>query len=65
MIIHSVISPDDIFFNAVSAARTIKIDGGFLETEETGGEIRVRRLISTDPSMYLKKEYYPFSGYKE
>ena len=64
MILHSIISPDDIFFNTdVQPAQTAykRIDGGIVELDGT----RVRRLISTDPRLYLDKRYYPYSEYKD
>ncbi|MBP5606307.1 MAG: hypothetical protein J6X60_12340 [Ruminiclostridium sp.] len=66
MILHSIIDPRDIFFN-VSCPRDKsggityrKISGGILEL--SGGT--VRRLISTDPGLFLDSRYFPDSRYK-
>jgi len=63
MILHSIISPADIFCNrdeppAIPVYRRIK--GGIVELD---GEHRVKRLISTDPKMYLDGRYQPYSAY--
>ena len=61
MILHSIVSPSDIFCNMdVQAPEYRQIDGGMLEVENG----RVRRLISTDPRLYLDKRYFPRSEYK-
>lgn len=35
------------------------VKGGFLEWTRDGGTSRVARLISTDPSAYLRADYAP------
>lgn len=63
MILHSIISPSDIFCNTdVQPPKTVckRIEGGMIEL--SGG--RVRRLISTDPRLYLDPRYTPYSRYK-
>ena len=64
MILHSIVSIPDIFCNTESSLpcreyRTV--NGGILELE--GG--RIKRLISTDPAMYLDRRYMPDTEYKE
>ena len=64
MPIHSIISLSDIFCNMdMSLPKTEykQINGGLLEIEEFSGKKRVRRLISTDPKLYLSKKYMPYS----
>ena len=63
MILHSIVSPSDIFCNTgMRKPQTVcrRIDGGLLELR--GG--RVERLISTDPRLYLDRRYYPYTPYK-
>ena len=58
MILHSIISPSDIFYNSEQAMRKPvykQIQGGMVELD---GD-RVKRLISTDPKMYLDARYAP------
>lgn len=60
MIIHSIINPYDIFCNSEQASRRPvyrQIKGGIVELD---GE-RIKRLISTDPRMYLDARYAPDS----
>ncbi|MBQ9483495.1 MAG: hypothetical protein IJU82_04820 [Ruminiclostridium sp.] len=64
MLIHSIVSLSDIFCNTGEKAPEItykQIQGGMLELDGT----RVRRLISTDPRLYLDKRFVPFSEYKD
>ncbi len=66
MILHSIISPQDIFCNESLQNKKTggisyrKINGGILEL--SGGI--VRRLISTDPRLFLDGRYFPDSIYK-
>lgn len=64
MILHSIISPYDIFFN-MDELRPVpeyrNINGGMVELENG----RVKRLISTDPKMYLDGRYQPYTKYGE
>ena len=59
MILHSIVSPSDIFFNStdVQPRRHIyrRINGGLLELDGN----TVTRLISTDPRLYLDRRYCP------
>ena len=64
MLLHSIVSLSDIFCNTDMTATEItyrQINGGILELDGT----RVRRLISTDPRLYLDPRYCPFSEYKD
>lgn len=64
MLMHSIVSLSDIFFNMDRAAPDItykQIKGGILELDGT----KVRRLISTDPRLYLDPRYCPYSDHKE
>lgn len=66
MILYSIISPDDIFCTGeVTKTGFCPINGGLVEYIELDGKKTVRRLYSTDPSMYLDGRYSPsekFSG---
>ncbi len=65
MILHSIISMDDIFCrNTVNAPMYKEINGGILELEGNGEEAYVKRLYSTDPRMYLDSRYVPYSKVK-
>ena len=63
MILHSIVSLSDIFCNTdvqAPAPEYRQINGGLIEVENG----KVRRLISTDPRLYLDKRYFPRSEYK-
>lgn len=69
MVIHSIVSLSDIFCNSgeneCSYTAEIKpIQGGYLEIWEQGGEKSIRRLISTNPALYLDKRYQPYTSIK-
>lgn len=69
MVIHSIVSLSDIFYNSCESeygytAETRPIQGGWLEISEQDGEKRIRRLISTNPALYLDKRYLPFTSIK-
>ena len=64
MILHSIVSPSDIFCNTGSPLPHPEyraVDGGIVELEAG----RIRRLISTDPAMYLDKRYMPFTDFPD
>lgn len=64
MILHSIISPYDIFCNSEQALQKPvyrQIKGGMIELD---GE-RIKRLISTDPKMYLDTRYTPGAALSE
>ncbi len=59
MIIHSIVSPDDIFFaESVNQTQLLPIRYGFIEVE-CGKNSVVRRIISTNPYDYLNPAYQP------
>ena len=63
MIIHSVVSPDDIFpVSDIGSTSLVPIKHGFVEVE--GDTMRVRRLISTKPDDYLNAAYQPFCKFR-
>ncbi len=58
MILHSIVSPSDIFCNRdelPASSEYRRVPGGTVEVVNG----RVRRLISTDPRMYLNDKYRP------
>ncbi len=62
MILHSIISMDDIFCrNSVNAPTYKEVDGGMLELECSGEESYIKRLYSTNPQLYLDKRYTPYN----
>lgn len=64
MLIHSIVSLSDIFCNTENACPPPEyraVNGGIVEIE--GG--RVRRLISTDPAMYLDRRYMPYTKFPD
>ena len=63
MILHSIISPCDIFCNRDEPpGKPVyrRVSGGVIELD---GDSRVKRLISTDPKMYLDRRYQPYSAF--
>ena len=66
MILHSIISPRDIFCNSdtdrqYACPEYRQIKGGLLEIENG----QIKRLISTDPRLYLDGRYRPYTKYGE
>ncbi len=64
MILHSIISPHDIFYNSEQACKKAvyrRINGGIVELDGKN----VRRLISTDPRMYLDRRYCPYAEFRD
>ena len=62
MIIHSIISQNDIFFtDSISQPSYKNINGGFVEFSYTDGIKRISRLHSTNPHLYLDKHYAPYN----
>ena len=62
MILHSIISPADIFCNrdgSGTAPVYRKVPGGMVEVADG----RVKRLISTDPKMFLNAKYKPDTAF--
>ena len=57
MIIHSIVSPDDIFGSQnfkPCQTEFVPIEHGFVELD---GRRAVKRVISTNPQDYLNKKY--------
>lgn len=64
MVIHSVtplymLQPECKFPPCV----TMQVDGNLIEGYQSENGFQLSRLYSTDPAMYLKKEYFPGSYY--
>lgn len=65
MLIHSIVSDNDIFFtDSVSKPVYENINGGFIEFENGCCVRRIKRLYSTNPYMYLDSRYLPYNIYK-
>ncbi len=66
MILHTIIDINDIFANEQNTLSTQydNILGGQVEFREYNGQKQVVRLHSTDPYLYLKNEYMPYSNLK-
>ena len=66
MILHTIIDINDIFTGEQNVLPTQydNILGGQVEYREYNGEKQVVRLHSTDPYLYLKNEYMPYSNLK-
>lgn len=63
MLIHSIVSENDIFFtDSVSQPVFRNIDGGLIEIDSSVGTGRIRRLHSTNPYLYLDKRYQPYNN---
>lgn len=60
MIIHSIISQEDIFYNRPQPDIIERdIDGGKLSMINVNGEYKPYRLFSTNPALYLNPKYQP------
>ena len=58
MILHTIISEQDIFYKPQQPKiRYKRVNGGMLELN--GADGTVNRLFSTDPAMYLDARYFP------
>ncbi len=63
MLIHSIVSENDIFFTGgISPPVFRNISGGFIEIDISVGAGQIRRLHSTNPYLYLDKRYQPYSS---
>ncbi len=65
MLLHTIANEYEIFGVSMPnyKVRTAPIKGGFVEIVNSSGNEHVRRLISTNPSMYLNKSYQPCAGF--
>lgn len=61
--LHTIINEYDIFYNEndVRSTQFLDIQGGILEYDVNNGEKQIVRLHSTNPYLYLKQEYSPFT----
>ncbi len=63
MLIHSIVSENDIFFtNSISQPVFRNIKGGLIEIDNSIGTGKIRRLHSTNPYLYLEKRYQPYNS---
>ena len=65
MVLYSIIDEADVFAdakNSIMPTQYVDIAGGKLEYRVYNGEKQVVRLHSTDPYLYLKNEYSPYTG---
>ncbi len=63
MLIHSIISENDIFFtDSFSQPVFRNIEGGIIEIDSSVDVGKIRRLHSTNPYLYLDKRYQPYSN---
>jgi hypothetical protein len=58
MILHTILSLEEIFYdvNSIPPSRYVRCSDGLIETREGN---TVCRVISTDPSVYLRTEFMP------
>lgn len=63
MILHTIISEYDIFNSEENEQPTqfVNIAGGMLEYRVFNGEKLISRLHSTNPYLYLRDEYSPYT----
>lgn len=61
MILHTIISEYDIFKYDEQPTQFVNIAGGMLEYSVVNGQKQISRLHSTNPYLYLKDEYSPYS----
>lgn len=62
--LHTIINQYDIFYNEndIKPTQFLDIQGGMIEYDENNGEKQIVRLHSTNPYLYLKQEYSPFTN---
>lgn len=62
MILHTIVPLDMIFPEEVAPGEYSDIEGGLTETFiNKEGRKQIRRIISTDPMLYLKGDFSPGS----
>jgi len=63
MILHTIVSEYDIFSSTEDIIPTQfeNVSGGMLEYSLINGKKQITRLYSTNPYMYLRKEYSPYT----
>lgn len=57
--LYTVLSEYDIFLYDTKPSKVVDISGGKLEYITLGKNKVVKGLFSTDPAMYLQKDYQP------
>ena len=57
--LYTVVSEYDVFLSASKKRNYLDIDGGKLEYIGSGKNRKIVGLFSTDPAMYLNKDYQP------
>ena len=57
--LYTVVSEYDVFMSNASKRNYMDIDGGKLEYIDFGKNRKIVGLFSTDPAMYLSKDYQP------
>lgn len=57
--LYTIVSEYDVFCSRFAARKYLDIKGGKLEYTVCGGNKKIVGLFSTDPAMYLNKNYRP------
>ena len=66
MILHTIVSMDDIFAaESKDETEYIETSYGFVGVVDSPEGKRIERLISTDPMLYLNPKFSPGSLYKK
>ena len=67
MLFHTIVNELDILgLSSVEyKIEALPIEGGIVEAVNVNGSLEVRRLISTDPYLYLDNKYSPHSNCKK
>jgi len=63
MLLHTIVSEYDIFGDAQNPQPTefLNIAGGMLECKICDGKRQITRLHSTNPYLYLRNDYSPYT----
>lgn len=65
MIIHSIVSMEDIFVTEYAPQTEVKrVGNSFINIDTSGENSRVKSIFSTKPADYLNKKYQPNAIYK-
>lgn len=66
MIIHSIVSMEDIFATEYAPQTQVKrIGNSFINIDTSGDNGIVKSIFSTNPADYLNKKYQPNAIYKD
>lgn len=57
MILYSIISQEDIFYEAPEETKLINKNGCWFEVKKSENGNIINRIISTNPNDYLKSDY--------